>query len=306
MANNSKLFVTGASGQLGANVIDVLLETVPADAIVGGVRDPAKKGDAAHALRAKGVEVREADYNRPDTLAKAFAGIDRLLLVSSSENGQRKSQHRNVIDAAKAAGVELIVYTSILHTDTSPLFLAEEHRDTEAALAASGVPFVLLRNGWYSEVYTWRLPAALQHGVLMGAAGDGRISSAARADYARAAATVLAGGDHAGRVYELAGDTAFTLAELASVVAEASGRPITYSNMAPEALRSAILDGGRPEFVAKVMSDTDAGVAKGALFEDGGDLSRLIGRPTTPFRTTIADWLRDQKASPASASAGCA
>lgn len=296
MANNSKLFVTGASGQLGRYVIDTLLETVSASAIVAGVRDPAKKGGAADALRAKDVEVREADYTRPDTLANAFSGIDRLLLISSSENGQRKPQHRNVIDAAKAAGVGLIAYTSILHADTSPLFLAEEHRDTEAALAESGVPFVLLRNGWYSEIYTWRLPPALQHGVLMGAAGDGRISSAARADYARAAATVLAGGDHAGRVYELAGDAAFTLADLVAVVAEASGKPMTYRNMTPGAFRSAILDAGRPEFVAKVLSDTDAGVANGALFDGGGDLSRLIGRPTTPFKTTIADWVRDQKA----------
>ncbi len=291
-----KLFVTGASGQLGGYVIDALLETVPASAIVAGMRDPAKDEEAPNALRQKGVEVRTADYSRPETLASAFTGVDRLLLISSSENGKRKIQHRNVIDAAKDAGVGLIAYTSILHADTSPLFLAEEHRDTEAALAEAGVPFVLLRNGWYTEVYTWRLPLALKHGVLMGAAGDGRISSAARADYARAAATVLAGGDHAGRIYELAGDASFTLAELVTLVTEASGKPMAYQNMTPEEFRSAAVQAGAPEMLARILSDTDAGVAKGALFDNGGELARLIGRPTTPFQTTITGFVRNQQA----------
>jgi NAD(P)H dehydrogenase (quinone) len=290
-----KLFVTGATGHLGRLVIDTLLETVPANAIVAGMRDPAKDEGTARALREKGVEVRAADYTRPETLASALAGVDRLLLISSSENGKRKVQHRNVINAAKNAGVGLIAYTSILHADTSPLFLAEEHRDTEAALAEAGVPSVLLRNGWYTEVYTWRLPLALKHGVLMGAAGKGRISSAARADYARAAATVLAGGDHAGRTYELAGDASFTLAELVAVVAEASGKPMTYQNMTQEEFRSAAVKAGVPEIVARILSDTDEGVAKGALFDDGGALPRLIGRPTTPFRTTITGFVHNQR-----------
>jgi NAD(P)H dehydrogenase (quinone) len=294
MPVTSKLFVTGASGQLGRLVIDTLLETTPASAIVAGMRDPAKA--EGNALREQGVEVRAADYSRPETLASAFSGVDRLLLISGSENGKRKAQHRNVIDAAKAAGVGLIAYTSILHASTSPLFLAEEHRDTEAALAEAGVPFVLLRNGWYTEVYTWRLPPALKHGVLMGAAGEGRISSAARADYARAAATVLAGGEHAGRIYELAGDASFTLAELVAVAAEASGKPIVYQNMAPEEFRLAVLQAGAPEMLARILSDTDAGVAKGALFDTGGALARLIGRPTTPFQTTITSFVRSQQA----------
>jgi NAD(P)H dehydrogenase (quinone) len=289
-----KLFVTGATGQLGQHVIDTLLETVPASAIVAGMRDPAKDEGAANAFRKKGIEVRTADYSRPETLASAFAGVDRLLLISSSENGERKVQHRNVINAAKDAGVGLIAYTSILRADTSPLFLAEEHRDTEAALAEAGVPFVLLRNGWYTEVYTWRLPLAFKHGVLIGAAEDGRISSAARADYASAAATVLAGGDHAGRIYELAGDASFTLAELVAVVAEASGKPMAYQNMTPEEFQSAALQAGAPEIVARILSDTDAGVAKGALFDNGGELARLIGRPTTPFQTTITGFVRNQ------------
>jgi NAD(P)H dehydrogenase (quinone) len=296
MPITSKLFVTGASGQLGGLVIDTLLETVPASAIVAGMRDPAKDEGTANALREKGLEVRAADYSRPETLTRALAGVDRLLLISSSENGKRKVQHRNVINAAKEAGVGLIAYTSILHADTSPLFLAEEHRDTEAALAGAGVPFVLLRNGWYTEVYTWRLPLALKHGVLMGAAGGGRISSAARADYARAAAIALAGGDHVGRTYELAGDASFTLAELAAVVAAASSKPMAYQNMTPEEFRSAAVQAGAPEMLARILSDTDAGVAKGALFDSGGELARLIGRPTTPFQTTITGFVRNQQA----------
>ncbi|MDB5784551.1 SDR family oxidoreductase [Caballeronia mineralivorans] len=296
MTVTSKLFVTGATGQLGGHVIDALLEAVPASAIVAGMRDPAKDAEAANALRQKGVAVRTADYSRPETLAAAFAGMDRPLLISSSENGKRKVQHRNVIDAAKDAGVGLIAYTSILHADTSPLFLAEEHRDTEAALAEAGVPFVLLRNGWYTEVYTWRLPLAFKHGVFIGAAGEGRISSGARADYARAAATVLASGDHAGRTYELAGDASFTLAELVAVVAEASGKPMTNQNMPPEEFRAAVLKAGAPEIVARILSDTDAGVAKGALFDEGGALARLIGRPTTPFQATISNFVRNQQA----------
>lgn len=250
--------------------------------------------EAVKGLSEAGVEVREADYTRPDTLAAAFKGVDRLLLMSSSENGKRKPQHRNVIDAAKAAGVSLIAYTSILHADTTPLLLAEEHRDTEAALADSGVPFVLLRNGWYTEVFTWRLPLALKHGVLMGAAGEGRISSTARADYARAAAAVLIGSDHAGQIYELAGDSSFTLCDLVRVVTQASGKAMTYHNMTAEAFKSAALEAGLPEIASRILSDVDDGVAKGALFDEGGALSRLIGRPTTPFAATIETFSKSQ------------
>ncbi|MBB2203119.1 SDR family oxidoreductase [Gluconacetobacter tumulisoli] len=282
------LFVSAATGHLGGLVIDALLETVPASAIVAGVRDPAK--EAAVAIRDKGVEIRVADYARPETLTHALAGVERLLLISGSELGQRTAQHRNVIAAAKDAGVGLIAYTSILHADTSPLFLADEHRETEAALKESGVPFVLLRNGWYTEVYTWRIAPALQQGAFLGASGEGRISSAARADYARAAAVVLAGGDHAGRTYELAGDASYALAEFVVAVAEASGKPLPYQNLTAEDYRAALLKAGVPEMFAMILSDTDEGVAKGALFDDGGDLARLIGRPTTPFRTTVAEF----------------
>lgn len=280
------LFVTGAAGQLGRLVIDALLETLPASAIVAGVRDPAK--EAAIGLHDRGVAVRVADYARPETLADAIAGVDRLLLISGTEMGQRAAQHRNVIAAAEHAGVSLIAYTSILNADTSPLLLAGEHRETEAALANSGVPYTLLRDGWYTESYTRRIQLALQHGAFLGASGEGRISSAARADFARAAAVVLAGGDHAGRVYELAGDTAYTLAEFAAAVADASAKPLPYRHLDPDAFRKALLEAGLSEPFAKLLSNTDAGIAEGALFDDSGDLSRLIGRPTTPFRETVA------------------
>ena len=292
MTATPTLFVTAATGQLGSLVIDALLETVPAGAIVAGARDPDK--DSAVAIRAKGVEVRVADYSRPDTLVSALAGVDRLLLISGSELGQRTAQHRNVIAAAKAAGVGFIAYTSLLHADTSPLSLAREHRETEAALADAGVPYAVLRNGWYTEVYTWRLPLALAHGVLVGASDEGRVSSAARADYAKAAAVVLAGSDHAGRTYELAGDASFTLAELAAVVADASRKPIAYENMTADKYRAAAIGSGVPEMFATILADTDAGVANGALFDAGGELARLIGRPTTPFRDTIAAFVRAQ------------
>jgi len=300
MTNTPKLFVTGATGQLGGLVVDALLKTIPAGAIVAGARDPAKA--SAVALRGKGVEVRIADYARPETLASALTGVDRLLLVSSSENGKRREQHRNVIAAAKNAGVGLIVYTSILRADTSPLLLAQEHRDTEAALTEAGVPFVLLRNGWYTEVYTWRLPLALKHGALIGAADNGRISSAARADYAEAAAVVLAGEGHAGRTYELAGDPSFSLAELVTVVSEAAGKPIDYQNLTAEEFKAAAIRAGVPEMFATILSDTDAGVAKGALFDSGGELARLIGRPTTPFGKTITSFFQTPPSTGARAS----
>lgn len=207
------IVVTGASGQLGRLVIQSLLRRqVPASQIVAAVRTPAKAAD----LAALGVQVREADYTRPDTLDAALAGAEKVLLISSNEVGQRAPQHQNVIDAARRAGVKLLAYTSLLRADTSPLGLAAEHVATEAALKASGVPHVLLRNGWYTENYLASVAPALQHGAFIGSAGEGRIASAARADYAEAAAAVLTLPDQAGQVHELAGDTAYTLAELAA------------------------------------------------------------------------------------------
>ncbi len=275
--------ITGASGQLGRQVIEQLLESVPGKGIVALVRDLA----AAQDLQAAGVQTRQADYDRPETLAAALTGVDKLLLISSNAIGRRTDQHRAVIEKARQAGVKLIAYTSILHADSSPLPLAVEHRETEALLRASGIDHVLLRNGWYTENYLASVPAALQHGVLLGAAGDGRIASAARADYAQAAAAVLTREEQAGKVYELAGDEAYTLDGFAEALASASGKPVKYQDLAPAAFEAALLKAGLPQGLATLLAESDAGAARGGLFDEGRQLSRLIGRPTTPLAKLI-------------------
>lgn len=277
------IVVTGATGQLGRLVMDALLHTVPAAQVVAAVRQPAKAAD----LAARGVQVRRADYSQPATLDAAFQGATQLLLISSSEVGQRVAQHRAVIEAAQRAQVQLLAYTSLLHADTSPLGLAAEHQATEALLRASGLPVVLLRNGWYTENYTASVPAALAHGVLLGSAGTGRIASAARADYAAAAAAVLTRPDQAGRVYELAGDASYTLSEFAAALAVQSGQAVAYQNLPEADYRTALLGAGLPEGLASLLADSDAGAAQGALFDDQRQLSQLIGRPTTPLATTL-------------------
>ena len=268
--------------------INNLLGRVPASSIVAAVRDPAKAAD----LAARGVQVRQADYTQPDSLDTALAGADKLLLISSSAIGQRVAQHRAVIDAAVRQGLKLVAYTSILHADTSPLGLALEHKETEAMLKASGLAQLVLRNGWYTENYTASVPAALAHGVLLGSAGDGRIASAARADYAAAAAAVMASDGHEGRVYELAGDTAYTLADLAGEIARQSGKAVTYQNL-PQADYAAALAGfGLPAVIADMLADSDVGASRGGLFDGDRQLSRLVGRPTTLMREMVAAALR--------------
>lgn len=282
--------ITGANGHLGRLVIDALLKTVAAGEIVAAVRSPEKAAD----LAAKGIQVREADYDRPPTLATALAGIDRLLLISSSEVGRRAPQHRAIIDAARAQGVRLVAYTSVVRADTSPLGLAEEHRQTEAMLDASGIPDVILRNGWYTENHLAGLEPALARGAMLGAAGSGRIASAARADYAEAAASVLTGEGQAGRIYELAGDRAWTLPDLAAEITRQSGTTVAYRDL-PQAEYAAALVGagaGFPSAFAEFLAECDAGVAKGAVDLAGDDLSRLLGRPTTTMRDSVAVALR--------------
>ncbi|AWG30486.1 MULTISPECIES: SDR family oxidoreductase [Burkholderia] len=280
--------ITGASGQLGRLVIDALLETVPASRIVAAVRNPAKARD----LEARGVVVREADYTRPETLASAFVGVDKLLLISSTEVAGRLPLHRAVIDAARRAEVSLLAYTSMLHADTSPARLAIEHRQTEEIIAAAGLPAVILRNGWYTENHLMALPAALEHGAFIGAAKDGRFSSAAREDYAAAAAVALATDGHAGKTYELAADDAFTLTQLAAEVSRQSGKPVVYNDLAQDAYADALTSAGLPPEFAGVLADADVAASRGALFDDGGALARLIGRPTTPLASVVATALR--------------
>lgn len=277
------IVVTGATGQLGHLVIKTLLKKVPASGIVAAVRNVEKAKD----LAALGVQVRHADYNQPASWDAALKGADKVLLISSSEIGQRAKQHRAVIDAAKRTGVKLLAYTSVLRADTSPLGLAAEHKETEAAIHASGVPFVLLRHGWYTENYTAGIPGALAHGAVYGCAGNGRISSATRADYAEADVAALTADNQAGKIYELAGDAAYTLAELAAEISRQSGKSIGYVNLPEAEYKNVLVKAGLPEIVADLLSDSDTGVSKGGLFDDGHQLSKLIGRPTTPMATSV-------------------
>lgn len=274
--------ITGATGHLGRLVLAGLLEKVPAKELVAIVRTPSKAADFA----AKGVQVRQGDYAQPATLVAALQGVKTLLLISSSEVGQRAPQHQAVITAAKAAGVKLIAYTSILHGSASKLALAGEHVATEKMLAASGVPFVLLRNGWYLENYTGHLATSLAHGFA-GSAGEGRIAAAARADFAAAAVAVLTTPGQEGKVYELAGDVPFTMAELAAEVSKQSGKHLAYANLPAEAFKGVLTGAGLPGVVADIYVDADLNIVKGELDDRSGDLRRLIGRPTTTLAAAV-------------------
>jgi NAD(P)H dehydrogenase (quinone) len=278
------IVVTGATGQLGRLVIAALLKKMPASDIVAAVRNRSNARDIA----AWGLHVRLADYNRPPDWNEALKGADKVLLISSSEVGQRVRQHRSVIDAARRAGVKLLAYTSVLRADTSPLGLAAEHKETEALIYASGVPYTLLRNGWYTENYTVSIPGVLTRGAVYGCAGNGRIASAARADYAEAAAEVLTAENQAGRAYELAGDTAYTLDEFAAEISRQSGVNIGYVNLAEAEYRNVLRKAGLPDAVAALLADSETGVSKGALFDDSRQLSRLIKRPTTSLAASVA------------------
>ena len=275
--------ITGATGQLGQHVIESLLKTVPASQIVAIVRNPAK----ATALSQQGITVRQADYSDEAAFTTALQGIDKLLLISSSEVGQRAPQHRNVINAAKAAHVKFIAYTSLLHAGTSPLGLADEHIATEKMLAESGIAYALLRNGWYTENYLASAPAALEHGVFIGAAGEGKIASATRADYAAAAARVISEDGHAGKTYELAGDAGWTLSQLAAELAKQSGQKVVYQNLSETDFAAALKGFGLPAGLADMLADSDTGASKGGLFDDSHTLSKLIGRPTTSLADSV-------------------
>jgi NAD(P)H dehydrogenase (quinone) len=278
------LLVTAASGHLGRLVVEALLDAgTPATEIVATSRRPQSLSDLAD----RGVQVRRADYDDSASLDDALSGVDRLLLVSGTDTGRRVAQHRNVVEAAQRAGVSLLAYTSIVHAPTSDLILAQEHRETEEVILTSGIPSVFLRNSWYLENYTGQVAGLLERGLLLGAAGDGRVSAATRADFAAAAAAVLTGEGHEGRAYELGGDESFTLAEFAAAVSRVGGREVVYEDLSEAELTQALVAAGLPEPYAAALADGDRGIRAGALFTDSGDLSRLIGRRTTSVEQAV-------------------
>ena len=275
-----KTGVTGATGQLGRLVVEKLKEKGLSSSIVALVRNTEKAAELA-------VEAREFDYNNPAKLVDALKGIEKLILISGNELGKRAEQHANVIEAAKKAGVKWVVYTSLLHADTSSLSLAPEHYATEKALQASGLTYTILRNGWYTENYTGSVAGAVAAGAFIGSAGDGKISSAARADFADAAVAVVTSAGHENKVYELAGDSSYTLADLAAEISKQSGKAIPYNNL-PETEYAKILKSfGLPEMFADAIASWDTGASKGDLFDESHQLSKLIGRPTTPLSETV-------------------
>lgn len=279
-----KIGITGATGQLGRLVVESLKSKVSAETIVALVRNPEKALDM-------GVQAVEFDYQKTEGLASALKGIDKLLLISGNEIGQRLPQHKAVIEAARQAGVKHLFYTSILHADSSSLSLAVEHAATEKAIKESGLTYTILRNGWYTENYTGSAKGAIGAGAFIGNAGNGKIASAARVDYAEAAAVVLAGEGHEGKIYELAGDESYTLTELAAEISKQSGKTIPYSNLTEAEYAGILKSFGLPDALAEMLADSDTGASKGGLFDDSKALSKLIGRPTTPLAKVVADAL---------------
>lgn len=278
------IVVTGATGQLGRLVVDGLLEKTSPGQVVAAVRDPRKAGD----LAARGVQVREADYDRPETLTAAFTGAEKLLLISSSTPGQRLAQHEAVVDAAREAGVRHLAYTSVLAADTTKLFVAPDHKATEQVIRDAGIPFTFLRNGWYTENYAQTVQQALATGSFTGSAGEARLGGVPRIDFAEAAVAVLTGDGHDGKTYELAGDTSWNYADFAAAITEAAGTPVSYQNVSPQEHRQLLVAAGLPEPVADMLVDADRGIRAGELATTTGDLSSLIGRPTTPLADAVA------------------
>ena len=275
-----KIGITGATGQLGKLVVQQLKEKIQAENIVALVRTPEKAKEL-------GVEVRAFDYNNSEDLPGRLKGIDTLLLISANEIGQRARQHKNVIQAAQKAGVKWIVYTSLLHADSTSINLAGEHLETEKDLKESGIDYTILRNGWYTENYTGSIEGALAGGAFIGSAGSGKISSAARIDYAEAAAVILLNENFKGKVFELAGDNAYTLSDLAEEISKQSGKDLPYKNLPEEEYAKILESFNIPQGFAQAIASWDVSASKGDLFDESGELSKLIGRPTTPLVTSV-------------------
>ncbi|CAM3375885.1 SDR family oxidoreductase [Zobellia roscoffensis] len=279
-----KIAITGATGQLGRLVINKLKGRTAKANIVALARTPEKANDL-------GVEVRAFDYGNSEQMVQSLTGIDKLLLISGSELGQRIKQHTNIIGAAKKAGVKSIVYTSLLKIESSTLVLVPEHLGTEKVLAESGIPFTLLRNGWYTENYTGSIQDAIKMGAVYGSSGDGKISSASREDFAEAAAIVLTSINQEGKIYELAGDESFTMSDYAKEISKQTGKDISYVNLPEKDYAHALEDAGVPSPIAGFLASSHISTEKGDLFDDNHQLSKLLGRPTTPLSKTIVEAL---------------
>ena len=280
--------ITGATGQLGRFVIESLIQLNSQHHIIALVRDLEK----ASVLKAQGIEIRHFDYDQPQSLANALKGVDKLLLISANEVGRRTLQHKAVIDAAKIANVPYIAYTSLLRADTSPLGLAQEHRETEVLIKQSGLSYTLLRNNWYSENYLASLQHVIETGILFGAAADGQISSATRQDYAEAAAHVLNGTEHHNKTYELAGSQAFTLSDLAELISKASSKHIRYQNLSTEDYKQGLAQAGLAPELIEVIVDADVQAAQGAMYSEITDLEHILGRATTSIADSIKHALK--------------
>ena len=278
-----KIAITGATGQLGNLVIEQLLQLTAAQNIVALVR----KIDKAEHFKVQGIEPREFDYDRPETLVPALSGIDKLLLISANEIGRRTPQHQAVINTAKVAGVPYLAYTSLLRADTSPLGLAQEHRETEKLIQDSGITYTFLRNNWYSENYLAGVAHTIEIGTLFGAAQDGRISSASRIDYAEAAAKVLTSTGHENKTYELAGSESFSLSDLATFIGQAVNKDIIYQNLSAEEYTQGLTQAGLPAGLVDVIVDADIQTIQGAMYSDSKDLEQLIGHKTTSIQDAI-------------------
>jgi NAD(P)H dehydrogenase (quinone) len=289
-ATESSILVTGSTGKLGRHVIDHLLTAgINPGEIVGLARDSEKARDLAD----RGIDIQIGDYTKPDTLSEAVEGVDELLLISSSEVGERVEHHRNVIDAAKEHDVGFIAYTSLLNADSSLLGIADEHVATEETIRDSGIPYTFLCNGWYTENYTEQIDQALKQGAFVGCAGDGRISVATRSDYAEAAVTVLTEDGHDGEVYELGGDDAITMAELAEEVTQQSDTEVVYQDLSEDEHMDALTEQGVPESQASTLVEMDRAIAEGELYTESDDLRQLIGHPTTPLAEAVANALSE-------------
>jgi len=284
-----KVAVTGSTGQLGQIVVEKLKKKLPQENLVAMARSAEKAAGL-------GVPTRIADYEQPEAILQALTGIDTLILISASDFNKRADHHHNIVEAARKADIKWIIYTSLIHADTSTIGLAAQHRTTEAEIKNSGIPFTILRNGWYTENYVGSIQAAVNTGSIIGSSGNGKISSASREDYADAIVSVLTASDQDGKTYELAGDESWTLSDLASEISKQTGKDITYVDMPEEQYASALTNYGFPEFLANAFAEWDARAAEGELFDDNRELSQLIKRPTTPFSVVVTQTIEALRA----------